>query len=69
MVRRSIFTRQADKCRTWPPLRGGNEVSLDDILIAITLGGLALSGIYIRARLGELRRERDHGARERGDAQ
>jgi hypothetical protein len=34
-------------------------MSSDDVLIAITLGGLFLSGSYIRACLREIRRERD----------
>jgi hypothetical protein len=34
-------------------------MSLDDVLIAITLGGLFLSGTYIRAGFRESRRERD----------
>jgi hypothetical protein len=50
-------------------LSGVIEVFLDDILIAITLGGLVLSGIYMRARLLESRRERDRAAHERGEAQ
>jgi hypothetical protein len=58
MVRKSIFTRQADKCRSWSRFAGLNDMSLDDVMIAITLGGLFLSGAYIRARFRELRKER-----------
>jgi hypothetical protein len=41
-------------------VRGINDMSLDDLMIAITLGGLLLSGTYIRACIRELRRERNH---------
>jgi hypothetical protein len=34
-------------------------MSLDDVLIAMTLGGLFLSAIYIRAGFTESRRQRD----------
>jgi len=40
--------------------RGINGMSLDDLMIALTLGGLFLSGIYIRACLRELRKERHY---------
>jgi len=39
--------------------RGVNDMSLDDVLITLTLGGLLLSGTYIRAGFRESRRERD----------
>jgi hypothetical protein len=39
-------------------------MSLDDVMIAMTLGGLFLSGGYIRACLRELRRERDYQMRQ-----
>jgi hypothetical protein len=39
-------------------VRGVNEMSLDDVMIAITLGGFFLSGTYIRAAFRESRRER-----------
>jgi hypothetical protein len=34
-------------------------MSLDDVLIAITLGGLFLSGAYIRADFRDSRKERE----------
>jgi hypothetical protein len=40
-------------------VRGINDMLLDDVMIAITLGGLLLSGIYIRDCFRELRRERN----------
>jgi hypothetical protein len=40
-------------------VRGTNDMSLDDVMMAMTLGGLFLSGIYIRDCFRELRRERN----------
>jgi hypothetical protein len=49
--------------------RGVSEMSLDDVLIAMTLAGLLLSGAYIRACFRELRMERDNWLRRSISAQ
>lgn len=40
-------------------------MSLDDAMLAIALGGVFLSGVYIRACFRELRRERDYHTPQR----
>jgi hypothetical protein len=45
--------------------RGVSEMSLDDAMLAIALGGVFLSGIYIRACFRELRRERNYHTPQR----
>jgi hypothetical protein len=43
-------------------VRGVSEMSLDDLLLAITLAGLVLSGAYIRACFRESRMGHDYRA-------
>jgi hypothetical protein len=50
-------------------VRGVSDMSLDDVLMAITLAGLVLSGAYIRACFRELRLGRDYRLRRSNSAQ
>jgi hypothetical protein len=49
--------------------RGVSEMSFDDVLMAITLAGLVLSGAYIRACFRESRMGRDYRMRRSNSAQ
>jgi hypothetical protein len=44
-------------------VRAVDDMSLDDVMIAISLGGLLLSGTYIGAGFRESRRKRDFQVR------